>query len=42
MEDSGWNDWTDCKMDVAVEEDVDVIIALLFISDCKETGWIGN
>lgn len=42
MEDSGWKDWTGYKMDVAVEEDVDVIIALLFISDCKETGWIGN
>ena len=42
MEESGWKNCTDCVLDVAVLENVDLFMDSFCISDCGEADWISN
>ena len=42
VEESGWKNCTDCVVDVAVVQDVDLFMDSFCISDCEEADWISN
>ena len=42
VEESGWKNCTDCVVDGAVVEDVDLFMDSFCVSDCGEADWIGS